>query len=380
MRSFFRLLTRTASCFSVLVLALQGDNQPQPPVSLQSCVFAPLYEPLADVPELDVNSQLEVVFTAMQISSPGRPCRAAAEALCSSTSLPPFTDLGVSLVDSMAVDASIVGGHYAASDLGAHCVYQLVGSLQHTLLLTLQQQLQPVASLSKLHASAHSLLDEKLEQLVKAEVCAQLGNKRAFRLAEHADSALCKMLAATCGAGTSSAAASAAAAGEGAAATEALPLRLADGAAASTDTAVQKPPALATACVTTMTQRLLGCISISHLRERVELFQQSSQMGAAELLQLVMSPLLVPQLLSATMTTAAMTAALLPDFSSAAQRGGLAPAVVAQIRQLEEHPLVQVFAAVMQVSCCIGSAGCWGARLCVVSNGATRWISWGCDA
>jgi hypothetical protein len=207
-------------------------------------------------------------------------------------------------VDSLAADPGIVAGHFAPSKPEARFVYQLVGSLQHALLETLQHQLQPVCSFSKLQSSACSMIDGKLEQWVQGELCSKLADKRGFKLALHLDNALQEMLAAATSPGSTAAAAAAVA---GAAAG-------ADGAASSAAAAALGPLGLAATCADAMAKRLLGCINVSHLRERVELFQQSSCMSAAELLQRVMSPLLVPQLLSATMGTAAMMAALLHDF------------------------------------------------------------------
>jgi hypothetical protein len=90
------LLLLTPSCAAAAAAVAVLQDEILPPVMLQSCVLAPLYEPMPDAAELDADSQLERVRAAMQESSPSKPCRAAAEVLCGSSSLPLFVELGVS--------------------------------------------------------------------------------------------------------------------------------------------------------------------------------------------------------------------------------------------------------------------------------------------
>jgi hypothetical protein len=317
----------------------------QDAVTLQSCVFELLLGMMPDAPELDVKGQLELVFAALQNSSPGRSCRTAVEALCGgSSSLPVFTELCVQLVDSVAVDPSVLYGRFVDSDLATCCLYKLVGSLQHKLLQLLQQQLQPVCTLGLLHTSAYGAVDAKLAQFVQEGVCAHVARNRGPNLARQADMRLRELLAvgnsglvASSSAGPSGV--SAAAGGEEVSASAAIPSAV----------AAAGPHSAAVVCSAAMVESLLCCFNIQQLRETLELFQQTSHMSAFELLQRVMSPLLAPQLLHATMHTAAVTAAQLPAMLDAVKKGGWSPTAAAEVQQLAQHALVQCFVGVLQV-------------------------------
>jgi hypothetical protein len=321
----------------LLIVCCMGSQD----LTLQGCVFTPLLEAVPDSLFFDVNYQLEVVHAAFQESGPARPCRAAAQALWGSTSLPLFVELGVHLVDSMAVDPCIVGGQLSETSLEARCLYKMVAALQQELLLLLQRQLQPVSTLSKLHASAHSALDPELSKLVKTDVCSKLGSRRGFNTMSALLDAALKQVLAPCSIGHTRSAAEA----EAAAAAHSPASDAAAGASAQ-----PVMPAAASICIDVMCRRLLEYISFEQLQEQVELFQQSSHVGAAELLERVFSPLLVPQLQHAMMHAAAVAPVHLPALRRAAQQGQLQPAVVAQVQYLDADGLVQVFGEIFEVS------------------------------
>jgi hypothetical protein len=264
------------------------------------------------------------------------------EALCGgSSSLPVFTELGVQLVDSVAVDPGVVDGKFVDSDLASRCIYKLVGSLQHELLQLLQQQLQPVCILAGLHTSAYGAVDAKLGQLVQEGICTKVARNRSLNVARQADALLREMLAAEHNFAAVSAAITAEAAAGG---------RQGSASAANVSAAAAAgKQSAAVMCSVALVDLLLCSVNTQQLRDRLDLFQQTSHMSASELLQRVMSPLLAPQLLLATMHTAAVTAAQLPAMLDAVKRGGWSPTAIAEVQQLDQHALVQYFAGMIQV-------------------------------
>lgn len=180
------------------------------------------------------------------------------------------------------------------------------GALQLQLLQLLEEQLQPVSSLTRLHARVVGALDIELASLVKSEVCSKLAGGRGLAMVKLADEGVQQLLK---------------------------------------DPQPGQPQPVATLCANVVADRIAAAIKVPELCDRVQLFQQSSAMDAEELCTRVLSPLLLPQLLQSVTLAAAAAAAQLPVLDSM----GLNPLAARGLDALKQRKLVKLFAYVFKV-------------------------------